>query len=45
MRHKDLYGIKEDISEIEDNSILEESRDVYNEVTKLKEESNGTFEE
>lgn len=45
MRHKDLHGIKEDISEIEDNSILEESRDVYNEVTKLKEESNGTFEE
>lgn len=38
MRHKDLYGIKEDISEIEDNSILEESRKVYNEIEKLKEE-------
>lgn len=45
MRHKELYGIKEDISEIEDNSVLEESREVYNEIEKLKEEANEPSEE
>ena len=37
-RHKDLYGIKEDISDEEDNEILEESRGVYEDIEKLKTE-------
>lgn len=37
-RHKELYGIKEDLSDAEDNAILEELREVYNEIEKLKEE-------
>lgn len=44
-RHKDLYGIKEDISDVEDNSILEEAREVYNEVEKLKEEETNEVSE
>ena len=35
-RHKEFYGIKEDIAPKEDNDILEESKQVYNALEELK---------
>ena len=35
-RHKEFYGIKEDIAPKEDNEILEESKQVYNALEELK---------
>lgn len=38
-RHKEFYGIKEDISIEEDKEILKESEEVYNAVEELKKEA------
>lgn len=37
-RHKDFYGIKEDITPEADNEILEESKEVYDAIEELKKE-------
>jgi hypothetical protein len=37
-RHKDFYGIKEDISAEEDAEILREAEETYDSIEKLKEE-------
>ena len=37
-RHKDLYGIKEDLTDEEDKEILDEAKGVYEDIEKLKEE-------
>ena len=37
-RHKDFYGIKEDITPEQDKEILEESKEVYDAIEELKKE-------
>lgn len=37
-RHKEFYGIKEDITPEQDKEILEESKDVYEAIEELKKE-------
>ena len=37
-RHKEFYGIKEDISEKEDAEILQEAKEVYEAIEELKKE-------
>ena len=37
-RHKEFYGIKEDITPEADNEILEESKEVYDAIEELKKE-------
>ena len=37
-RHKEFYGIKEDITPEQDKEILEESKEVYEAIEELKEE-------
>lgn len=44
-RHKEFYGIKEDISAEEDTEILKEAEEVYNEIEELKKEAEGDKEE
>jgi hypothetical protein len=44
-RHKDLYGIKEDISTEEDSEILREAEEVYNEIEELKKEAENDKEQ
>lgn len=44
-RHKDFYGIKEDISTEEDAEILREAKETYDAVEKLKEDAENDKEE
>lgn len=44
-RHKDFYGIKEDISTEEDAEILREAKETYDAVEKLKEDAASEPEE
>lgn len=44
-RHKDLYGLKEDISTEEDAEILQEAKEVYEAIEDLKEEAKNDPEE
>ena len=44
-RHKDFYGIKEDISTEEDAEILREAKETYDAVEKLKEDAASDPEE
>ena len=37
-RHKEFYGIKEDITPEQDKEILEESKEVYDAIEELKKE-------
>lgn len=43
-RHKDYYGIKEDISEGEDRQILVEQKEMLEDIEKLKEEAEAESE-
>ena len=38
MRHPELYGLKKDISQEEDNEIVAEAKEVYDSIEQLKEE-------
>lgn len=44
-RHKEFYGIKEDISTEEDSEILREAKETYDAVEKLKEDTASEPEE
>jgi DNA-binding cell septation regulator SpoVG len=44
-RHKEFYGIEEDISTEEDSEILREAEEVYNEIEELKKEAENDKEE
>lgn len=44
-RHKEFYGIKEDISTEEDTEILREAKETYDAVEKLKEDAASEPEE
>jgi hypothetical protein len=44
-RHKEFYGIKEDISTEEDSEILREAKETYDAVEKLKEDAASEPEE